>query len=142
MLQYSSSTNVRGAFKQSSKCPRISLRRVTVRAAEMPDAMKAQMEQAMKVCPGCKCAYTHYTHVCACVLTADGKAAASTMTHGDSNSKFCACAGPLQDPAMAAKMKEMQEAMSRPEVQQQMAEMQVGRRSRWQWGRSTKRPAG
>jgi hypothetical protein len=87
MLQYSSSTNVRGAFKQSSKCPRISLRRVTVRAAEMPDAMKAQMEQAMKVCPGCKCAYTHYTHVCACVLTADGKAAASAMTHGDLISK-------------------------------------------------------
>lgn len=48
MLQYSSSTNVRGAFK-ASKCPRISLRRVTARAAEMPDAMKAQMEQAMKV---------------------------------------------------------------------------------------------
>ena len=30
-----------------------------------------------------------------------------------------------QDPAVAARMKEMQEAMSRPEVQQQMAEMQA-----------------
>jgi hypothetical protein len=31
----------------------------------------------------------------------------------------------LQDPAVAERMKQMQEAMSRPEMQQQMAEMQA-----------------